>query len=155
MFFPKAYCEGSKEVTLVDCFGLNVDHASLRTPLSVNGIVNPTITMEPEEIKRLRIINASSGASFVPAFIDDRDGDFEIYVIAVDGIALQPLENDKTDMYKPYYKIQLRIDPVIDPARIWTTAEIWTLAPGQSLDILVKVKETASPTTVQVVDAGV
>ena len=153
VFFPQAYYDTYAAVPSGDCYGLTVTSTALKIPTTVNGVVNPTITMEKGQIKRLRIVNAASGAAFVPN-IATHDS-LEIYAIAIDGIALKPSADDASFMDDPFYKIEPYIDPASAASHYWTTAEILTLAPGQRLDLLVKVKDTASLGKVQIADAGV
>ncbi len=135
-FYPYGYYVGKVEDNFdaSTCDGLTPTSAAAVPAIGVNGQVNPAITMDQGEIKRLRFVNASNGQTIVPQFVGH--GAPEVYAIAVDGIALLP-PTDAEASDKEYFKIDYST-PKSDAATYWTTAELITLAPGQRLDLLVK-----------------
>jgi len=90
VFYPYGYYLGGVEdgFDASMCDGLTPTQAADAPALGVNGQVNPVITMNQGEIKRLRFVNATNGQTIVPQFIGE--GAPEVYAIAVDGIALLP-----------------------------------------------------------------
>lgn len=147
VFYPYGYYVGSleKEFEPSSCHGLTPKKGTGTSgTLSVNGLVNPKLTMRPGEIKRLRIVNATNGNTVVPMFegVNDSKDVPEIYAIATDGIALlPPTEGAPADT--PYYQIDygLRPDNALTEAQksaYWTNAELITVAPGQRVDLLIR-----------------
>ncbi|MBY5933539.1 multicopper oxidase domain-containing protein [Tateyamaria omphalii] len=142
VFYPYGYYLSEVEHNFdpSTCHGLTPTKAASVPAMSVNGQVNPVITMDQGEIKRLRFVNASNGQTIVPQFVGE--GAPEVYAIAVDGIALMPPTTLDSDPDAEYFKIDYNADNP-DAEAYWTNAELITLAPGQRLDLLVKAGTTA------------
>jgi L-ascorbate oxidase len=138
VFYPAGYYYGG----IADpsaCYGLTVVAGTPATnpPTTVNGQRVPTLSLAQGQIKRLRLINATNGQTYVPKLraLDGTGVVPRLYAIAVDGIALLP--KDGGDPEAPYYAIDDTLDKKTDPTGYWTTAEIITLAPAQRLDLLI------------------
>ncbi|MGH1356549.1 MAG: multicopper oxidase family protein [Thalassovita sp.] len=138
VFYPYGYYVGAVEegFDASTCHGLTPTKAAAVPALGVNGQVNPVITMDQGEIKRLRFVNASNGQTVVPQFVGEGAAP-EVYAIAVDGIALLPPTVSDATSDPEYFKIDYDVTKA-DPEAYWTNAELITLAPGQRLDLLVK-----------------
>ncbi|MEL7090610.1 MAG: multicopper oxidase domain-containing protein [Pseudomonadota bacterium] len=124
------------------------------TKTSVNGIVNPSLEMQPGEILRFRMVNATNGNTYIPKFVAAADAPAgqalpEVYAVMVDGIPIYAINSadDPDGTFgpdTPYFQIdydQARPadgDNSMAARKYWTTAELITLAPAQRLDILVK-----------------
>lgn len=146
VFYPYGYYVGAVEDNFDPntCNGLTPTKAATVPGLGVNGQINPVITMDQGEIKRLRFVNASNGQTIVPQFVGE--GAPEVYAIAVDGIALLPptAPNVAPDalLDPEYFKIDYTVKET-DAEAYWTNAELITLAPGQRLDLLIRAGTTA------------
>ncbi len=156
-FDPDAYYNGSNATPPgSSCFNIDVSAGQSKT--SVNGLVQPSLTMKKGEIKRFRIINASIGQAFVPVFepADTTSGTPpDVYVLATDGITLEPpyalgtLFKDDAPYFKVDYSLTKPAEPITDADReaaalYWTTAELITVAPGQRVDLLVQAVDSGS-----------
>lgn len=105
--------------------------------LTINGQVNPTISMQAGEIQRWRVLNTtysaflslSFGSSSAPGASPP-----SLYAIATDGV---PLTNVQDVITAPYLMGQ----PTMTPSNMAEAIlnEIAILAPGQRLDLLVQV----------------
>lgn len=138
VFYPAGYYYGGTPDPS-DCYGLNLTQGTEATnpPTTVNGQRAATLSMAKGQIKRLRLVNATNGQTYVPKLrAVGHDGAVpRLFAIAVDGIALQPQAGGDPDA--PYYEIDPTLSPDTDPTQYWTTAEVITLAPGQRLDLLI------------------
>ncbi|WP_372922677.1 multicopper oxidase family protein [Roseovarius sp.] len=138
VFYPAGYYFGGV-ADPSDCYGLDLTEgpATTNPPTTVNGQRVPTLSLAQGQVKRLRLVNATNGQTYVPKLraVDEAGEVPRLYVIAVDGIALLPKEDG--EQAAPYYKIDYTLDPATDPTGYWTTAELITLAPGQRLDLLI------------------
>lgn len=116
------------------------------TQMSVNGLINPTLTMRYGEIQRWRLVNATAEQFFylnvtaTSANTNSALGAPQLYAIAVDGV---PLTNSATGIAVPY----LLGTPPANPANLADAAmnEIAVLAPGQRLDLLVQMPALPAP----------
>ncbi len=142
VFYPYGYYVGGVEENFDagSCDGLTPTNAAHVPAMGVNGQVNPDISMDQGEIKRLRFVNASNGQTIVPHFVGE--GAPEVYAIAVDGIALLPPTASDGASDPEYFKVDYGVTKD-DPEAYWTNAELITLAPGQRLDLLIKAGSTA------------
>ncbi|MCR9072026.1 MAG: multicopper oxidase family protein [Alphaproteobacteria bacterium] len=144
-FFPVGYYTGTTNLGGASCYGASsVTSGPSSAATSVNGVVNPTLTMNAGEIRRLRIVNATNGQTYVPMF--SGSGTLPgVYVIATDGIALPPPFSmagfSDTD---PHFAVDYSLTASADPAKYWTTAELITLAPGQRVDLLINPTEAGT-----------
>lgn len=138
VFYPAGYYFGGI-ADPSDCYGFNLTEGTATTnpPTTVNGQRAPTLTLAQGQIKRLRLVNASNGQTYVPKLrtVGGASAVPRLFAIAVDGIALLPHEGGDPDA--PYYEIDYALDPATEPTDYWTTAELITLAPGQRLDLLI------------------
>lgn len=138
VFYPAGYYFGGI-ADPSDCYGLSLTEgpAATNPPTTVNGQRAPTLSLAQGQIKRLRLVNATNGQTYVPKLrgVGGAGALPGLYAIAVDGIALLPHEGGDPDA--PYFEIDHTLDPATDPTRYWTTAEVITLAPGQRLDLLI------------------
>jgi FtsP/CotA-like multicopper oxidase with cupredoxin domain len=119
------------------------------TQISINGQINPVVTMQYGEIQRLRFINATSEQFFylnvapapgttVPAPL--------LFAIAVDGV---PLTNSPQGITVPFQLGTPAFQFPMGTAFIFQSAvmnEIAVLAPGQRLDLLVQMPANAAGT---------
>lgn len=138
VFYPAGYYFGGI-ADPSDCYGFTVTEGTATTnpPTTVNGQRVPTLSLAQGQIKRLRLVNATNGQTYVPKLraVGDAGTLPKLYAIAVDGIALLPQDGGDPDA--PYYEIDATLSPETDPTAYWTTAELITLAPGQRLDLLI------------------
>lgn len=141
VYYPLGYYIGGAPNT---CDNLALTAGPSPTPTTVNGVLNPQITATVGQIKRLRIINATNGQTYVPKFraADGTAPVPQVYAIAVDGIALLPPNTGGNDA-APYFPIDYSTKST-DATAYWTTAELITLAPGQRLDLLVQASAAGS-----------
>jgi FtsP/CotA-like multicopper oxidase with cupredoxin domain len=106
------------------------------TQISINGQVNPTLTMQYGEIQRWRFVNATADQFFSLAVVPLGGATApmpELYVIAVDGV---PLTNSTSGIPVPF-----KLEHSTQGLTAFTAAvrsEIGTLAPAQRLDLLVR-----------------
>jgi FtsP/CotA-like multicopper oxidase with cupredoxin domain len=132
------------------CYGYSValddgNAEALDLAVTVNGRYNPDIDVKYNEIRRLRILNAASGATIIPEFVDaeGKRADVTVCAIAVDGITLEPTETMvKTAPDALFYEIDFDIPASQTSAKYWTTAELLTIAPGQRVELLVRVNQS-------------
>jgi len=104
------------------------------TQLSINGQLNPVIAMQYGEIQRWRVVNTTAEQFFYLNLVPNTTGGATplLYAIATDGIAL----TNSSHMTVPY---RLGVPSQI-PANFADAVmnEIAVLAPGQRLDLLVR-----------------
>ena len=115
----------------------------------MNGVIQPNLDLVTGQIKRLRLVNASNGQTYVPKFRVAGNGGStalpKVYAIAVDGIALLPTNGaSESALNQPYFEIDYTLTEAADATAYWTTAELITLAPGQRLDILIEAPEAGT-----------
>ncbi len=138
VFYPAGYYFGGI-ADPSDCYGYELIEGSAanKPPTTVNGQRTPSLSMNQGQIKRLRLVNATNGQTYVPKLraVGHSGAVPKLFAIAVDGIALLPQEGG--DPAAPYYEIDQTLSPGDDPTAYWTTAELITLAPGQRLDLLI------------------
>jgi FtsP/CotA-like multicopper oxidase with cupredoxin domain len=138
VFYPAGYYFGGT-ADPSSCYGLTMTEGEETTdpPTTVNGQRVPTLSLRRGQIKRLRLVNATNGQTYVPKLraVGDATALPRLYAIAVDGIALLPQAGGDPDA--PYYEIDHTVEAAVNPVRYWTTAELITLAPGQRLDLLI------------------
>lgn len=138
VFYPAGYYYGGT-ADPSSCYGLTLTEGAPATnpPTTVNGQRVPTLSLARGQVKRLRLVNATNGQTYVPKLraIGDAGAVPRLYAIAVDGIALLPQADADPDA--PYFEIDYGLTAADDPVGYWTTAEVITLAPGQRLDLLI------------------
>ncbi len=136
VFYPAGYYIGGEPAPST-CLDQMLAANTNGTPTSINGQLNPTVSMDIGQIVRLRLVNASNGQTYIPKFKYTGTGTApvvpDVYAIAVDGIALLPRNPAGT---APYYKIDYSLSA--KDSAYYTTAELITLAPGQRVDLLIK-----------------
>lgn len=140
VFYPAGYYIGGTPDPSA-CRDLTVTPGPSNTPTTVNGQLNPTVSMVPGQIVRLRLVNASNGQTYIPKIkqvgtttpAPTLPG---VYAIAVDGIALLPPDGNGVPT-AAYFPIDYTLKPS-DGSAYYTTGEILTLAPGQRLDLLIQ-----------------
>jgi L-ascorbate oxidase len=115
--------------------------ATINTTLSVNGQINPNVTMQYGEVQRWRIVNASVEQFFYLSFAQGA-GAPQLYAIAVDGV---PLTNVSNVIAVPYLLGTPPSAPATQSDAIMN--EIAILAPGQRLDLLVRAPATGAAGT--------
>ena len=140
VFYPAGYYVGGAPDP-GSCYGLSLTEvdATTKPQTTVNGQLTPTLALDKGQIKRLRLINATNGQTYVPKLRATGGGTAalpRLYAIAVDGIALLPNPDGASD--QPYFEIDYTLSENGDAALYWTTAEVITLAPGQRLDLLIQ-----------------
>jgi FtsP/CotA-like multicopper oxidase with cupredoxin domain len=149
VFYADGYYKGTGqtdgvETPVAGCYAYGTVNLTYPTQpkTSVNGVVNPTLTMEKGAIKRLRIVNATNGQAYVPKFsaASGTSGTPpKVFAIATDGIALPvPFDYDVSEQSAPYFPIDYDLTEDESASLYWTTAEILTVAAGQRLDLLVQ-----------------
>ncbi|MEA1672459.1 multicopper oxidase family protein [Nitrospirillum sp. BR 11163] len=108
--------------------------------LSVNGQLNPTVTMAPGEVQLWRVVNTTVGTVVPMCLVPEKAGPASpaAYVLAADGVPVQrPLDQGEEDL-------PLRLTaPVVKPdGKGVVNNELLFLAPGQRLDMMVKAPAT-------------
>lgn len=108
--------------------------ATTNAQITINGQVNPTVTMQLGEIQRWRVVNATYSAFLVLQFGAATSGGGtapSLYAIATDGV---PLTNVPGVISVPY---PLGMPPTTPATKAEAVLnEIAILAPGQRLDLL-------------------
>ncbi|MEE3624819.1 multicopper oxidase domain-containing protein [Nitrospirillum sp. BR 11752] len=106
--------------------------------LSVNGQLNPTVTMVAGEVQLWRVVNTTVGAVVPMCLVPQDKGDTApspaAYVLAADGVPVQrPLAEGEEDL-------PLRLGPPVPKpdGKGVINNELLFLAPGQRLDLMVK-----------------
>jgi FtsP/CotA-like multicopper oxidase with cupredoxin domain len=119
--------------------------ATTNTQISINGQINPTVTMQFGQIQRWRLINATSEQFFYLSVAPNAGTTGTaptLYAIAIDGV---PLTNAPGPagitvpfaLGTPLYQVPAGIDPALAYAAA-VMNEIAVLAPGQRIDLLVQ-----------------
>jgi len=123
-------------------YGLPPDpQTPVNQQITINGQINPTVSMQAGEIQRWRVVNATYSAFISLSFgASSTAGAMapSIYAIATDGVALTNVPGVITVPY-------LMAAPPLNPASVADAimSEIAILAPGQRLDLLVQAPATS------------
>jgi FtsP/CotA-like multicopper oxidase with cupredoxin domain len=116
----------------------------LNSQLTINGQMNPTLTMQFGEMQRWRFVNATYNQFFSLA-VQANQGTTAapiLYAIATDGV---PLTNSPSGLAVPFALATPQNSPTTFADVVMN--EIAVLAPGQRLDLLVRMPVSTTSTT--------
>jgi FtsP/CotA-like multicopper oxidase with cupredoxin domain len=115
---------------------------TLNSQLTINGQMNPTLTMQFGEIQHWRFVNATYNQFFSLAVQPNQGATAAapvLYAIATDGV---PLTNSPSGLSVPFALATPQNRPTTFADVVMN--EVAVLAPGQRLDLLVRMPESAT-----------
>ena len=122
--------------------GLQPDGQLSRFSYTTNGVNNPTLTMQPGEVQRWRLLNATDSENFQLVFVSEANPQQGpgLNVVAMDGITVP-----KT------YHLAATI-PMLPPPFTPVVADALVIGPGQRMDVMVKAPATPGTYLLRTID---